>query len=640
MTRWIRARSSFTLRVPMNKRLALAPLALFASALLAAACTGGSGGDPTPTPTATPTATPTGTPVTTVATVGTDGGQVTTESGVVVDVPAGAIGSAQTITITESAEPASEPGALSPVYSFEPHGIVFAQPVTVSLPLPAGAPANATVFWSKHGEPGFEDVGGTSDGTKITTKVVHFSEAFVAEPSGSRAVSGSKIVTWVTPSGIVNVPIDLTSLTVAALVIDSSGNVTTHSGVGRADGTFAISGVPYGTYYLRVGSDFVVTSESAIDLGYVRLGRPDKIPASPSTSLTFDVTNLAPWQDGDSLEFFSTGADTWWFSTELDVPVAVGSTALMGYTIDAALGANSGPVSLIDGSKGDRGTLAQLEGRQSTEGMPYQAMSRIFEPASFTQTDGGNTVLTGSFTDVSLTKSVSFDARISQFVPLVTQVNPNATTQFRFVGVLGQPGGLDHGAFSASADFLLVYPGTADFVASNMSYGTPLAGAWGEYASISFYNLVPYQVGSAASRNFRANIFQSDTVTAMSAAPIVPKISPVRNAKVGALDLSAAQSGVGTSPLLSWEPPTIGTPDVYSVTVYRAYDNAGATAFELKATFRTSATSVRLPSGILATGEQYFVRISAIDSTIPVAAPYRTSIPIASAPFASALFTP
>jgi hypothetical protein len=63
---------------------------------------------------------------------------------------------------------------------FQPAGIAFSQPVTVTLPLPSGAPANVTIYWSQNGNSSaYDDVNGVVTGSTISAKVTHFSTGFV-----------------------------------------------------------------------------------------------------------------------------------------------------------------------------------------------------------------------------------------------------------------------------------------------------------------------------------------------------------------------------------------------------------------------------------------------------------------------------
>ena len=67
--------------------------------------------------------------------VGPSGGTIGAQ-GVVLTIPAGALPSDTTISITEDADPVpSGYTALSSLYSFGPDGTVFLKPVTVSFPL-------------------------------------------------------------------------------------------------------------------------------------------------------------------------------------------------------------------------------------------------------------------------------------------------------------------------------------------------------------------------------------------------------------------------------------------------------------------------------------------------------------------------
>src|SRR5262245_8145737 len=80
------------------------------------------------------------------AVVGTEGGRIE-RKGLALDIPAGALTDATRITISRSKEdidPRYE--GLSEVFVFEPDGLEFAAPVTVSLDVPEGS--SAVAVWS------------------------------------------------------------------------------------------------------------------------------------------------------------------------------------------------------------------------------------------------------------------------------------------------------------------------------------------------------------------------------------------------------------------------------------------------------------------------------------------------------------
>jgi hypothetical protein len=79
---------------------------------------------------------------------------------------------------------------LSGLFSFEPRGLTFAQPVAVTLRF-EGAGQGATVLWTRPGSStDFEPVGGTVAGQEITASVGHFSRGFVGRPDGTAPDGG------------------------------------------------------------------------------------------------------------------------------------------------------------------------------------------------------------------------------------------------------------------------------------------------------------------------------------------------------------------------------------------------------------------------------------------------------------------
>ena len=95
------------------------------------------------------------------------------------DIPAGALTSTTMITVTTTdAMPPSGITASSPILKFEPDGLVFTKPVTVTFTF-----TNATrpiVYWS-NSSGGYDPIAGTVSGSTISAQVMHFSSGFVAD---------------------------------------------------------------------------------------------------------------------------------------------------------------------------------------------------------------------------------------------------------------------------------------------------------------------------------------------------------------------------------------------------------------------------------------------------------------------------
>jgi hypothetical protein len=98
---------------------------------------------------------------------------------VALDVPAGALAADTVLTLVVD-DDRSPPGfrAFSPVFRFEPAGLVFARPVEVTLPY--GGDRNlATVFWTQPGATTFAAAPTRVDGSLARATVTHFSRGFV-----------------------------------------------------------------------------------------------------------------------------------------------------------------------------------------------------------------------------------------------------------------------------------------------------------------------------------------------------------------------------------------------------------------------------------------------------------------------------
>ncbi|MEC5399895.1 hypothetical protein [Uliginosibacterium sp. H1] len=119
-------------------------LCVAAVTVLLAAC--GGSDDPAPSSPAQPSTPPAATP-TASAVIGPAGGTLNGPGGVQVEIPPGALSADTTIAITQSSAGAppldSDLRAGGQVYAFTPHGISFAVPVAIHLPV-AAAPAGTT----------------------------------------------------------------------------------------------------------------------------------------------------------------------------------------------------------------------------------------------------------------------------------------------------------------------------------------------------------------------------------------------------------------------------------------------------------------------------------------------------------------
>jgi hypothetical protein len=592
------------------------------------------------------------------ATVGVDGGTISTPTGVSVMFPFGAVDGPTGITIETSPTPAPH-DALSSLYQFGPEGMVFARPVTVSLPMPPGV-TNASIYFSKLGAPGeFEPIGGTIANGFITAQTPHFSSAYVGSPSSLRTVNGVGGTTWISATSRQTVLQDFTAIPADAFIVDAGGNIVSTipatPGTGAAIGTFTIDNVPNGQYILHSGNRYMVTSTNAPDLGGSRGGRPNLIPlGNNSTFLNFHLTNLESWHPGDMLELFSTEADDWDFGTDrFGIPDALGNLNL---NFDLRNAGGNNQISLIEGTKGDRLYFGQLSNATSPNGHPYIAMSRLVQFAPFNTVVGGTVNLTASMLNVQQLNTTAAEFHGDQFANLMFEANPHTASGpgcgacAGFFSVVGQGGTANDGFYTSNSDLLVVrdatYPVGSVVHTGTMTYGSPanagLVGNWGEIGLVQWFGTVRYQLpGKTATQRGLASGMQLTAAASDFAAPhaIVPTLSFVRNIQIDGVNAFSDQNLASLTPLVSWDPPTVGTPTRYGISIVEVFANGAATQTRVVAQISTPNTAFRLPPGILQSGHFYAFQMFAWDAPAQGNAPFRTVLNAAFAATPTGLLT-
>lgn len=114
----------------------------------------------------------------TQALIGAPGGTVVLE-GARLEIPAGALAEDTLITITVTDAVVEDPFVgFSPVFAFEPHGLRFASPVTVTLPF-TGSQELATLYWTVGETDAYAALETRIEGGLAVAETEHFSSAFV-----------------------------------------------------------------------------------------------------------------------------------------------------------------------------------------------------------------------------------------------------------------------------------------------------------------------------------------------------------------------------------------------------------------------------------------------------------------------------
>lgn len=111
--------------------------------------------------------------------IGPRGGTVALGAEVTLYVPPGALDAEQTITIRRTTESAPAGwSSFSPIYRFEPDGLAFAVPVSVTIAFDGPAP-RAVMAWTARAGTIWQPVPGIVNGGQLTAQIDHFSGGFV-----------------------------------------------------------------------------------------------------------------------------------------------------------------------------------------------------------------------------------------------------------------------------------------------------------------------------------------------------------------------------------------------------------------------------------------------------------------------------
>lgn len=395
-----------------------------------------------------------------------------------------------------------------------------------------------------------------------------------------------------------------------------------------ADGTFEVTGVPVGRWFLQMDTDVFVPSltipgdfvrctytqliplaTSTPDLTTVIAARPDLARVSSSTPVTADVSNLEPWVSGARLIVTSAQADVNEWPTLSAAPPAAGATS---YTSQFDWQWDFGPRAsgLPDPARGDvvfwyqRGSepLAVSGGTATVRRAVRYARLDTLQIL-----DGQPVTVSVPFVDAPQTGVLDVSVQTSAFAALLADVNPSAQLYGPSVQIFAVPHAVEYPAEPVDAErsLLSIDASTSSNVALTSTYGQFLGAPWQELRQF----LITYLVEVVPGRTEMALITHREPVASASSAA-APVLGPPTDPLVEGLTAFATRTGVGLQPMLSWSPPRVGSATSYVVTVKAVGGARAGETVELSAVV-DGATHFRIPPGFLTTGRSYYARITA-----------------------------
>lgn len=418
-------------------------------------------------------------------------------------------------------------------------------------------------------------------------------------------IEGIRILDHVVDQQVVSVPQDLTGDTISATFHDGSGFQTV-TGQGTANGTFEIEGVPLGPYLLRWTDFLFVTSERTVDLGRPVLGRPGRTQAQSPMELTLTADGLAPWAPGDGVWVSSPELGAWTGNVHglsSDPTPTAGATSIQ-VVMDYALGNQPW---LIQANAGDRAFVTQLV---RDEGPPISyAVRRAAEVGNLVMTNGTPAQLTATLSALPLVV-FDLDWRASAFEGVAPEVHPDAVLDQHYVRISPVPGGLVHGFYGYMSYVLHVTRPAEEGVVEGLTFGNPYTGS--DLVVRTHTELtIPYELPRATPMSFRASFLQLQRLSDVVGAVHQPLLSPPRSLQINGMPADVDRTGVSTTPVLSWSPPTSGAPDMYRVLIHRLFVSGVETQSSNTWTIYTRSTTLQIPPGLLTGGDVYFFEVEA-----------------------------
>lgn len=374
---------------------------------------------------------------------------------------------------------------------------------------------------------------------------------------------------YYTTKDVAFAPGDLSSALVEAVVFDSSpAGATTYPGMGYADGTCQVAGVPEGPYLLHVRRSpagtgrWLATDARTVDVGADFAARLDESPLTTAATLHLELSGLLP-QAGSLVLLSGTGG----LSAQTTLPLLAPNSGHFSDSIDVPAG---WPALVSD----DLWVL-QATTTPTTEATEWSIVSAE-HVTDLTVSAGATSVVTAT---LHPPPPLGYSFSIDQAALDAMTSSPGA--------------GAGRDVFVFAGRFLPVHSRRSSGLPTQFQ-GTitnPFPTSWPLDVRVYSY-LHEGQVEMVAPLTNDGSV-------------VTPTLGLVRNATVDGHPAPDAIVAGSTTPTVQWDPPLLGTPSWFFVYVDRK-DN-GDSAWEVY----TRGTSVRIPPGVLAKGVTYSVRVGA-----------------------------
>lgn len=410
---------------------------------------------------------------------------------------------------------------------------------------------------------------------------------------------------------------------VVGAYVRSGGGSAFVPGLAFADGTFRIAGLAPGEVTVQLGPDvFVVTEARTVNVDRIVGGRLDALRASIPTVGQLDVRGLVPVDGGvHRLRLF--------FSQDLG-PLALEARASPALTPDATTFTASLDWATLDPERhglpdarhGDQGWVVHQHDSLPDAGALERRTVAAGALLPLVLVPGTTPVISVTLSP-TVDETTPLDIDRAAYRALSASFGRDRVTSEFIVSFVASPA-----PTTAALTPLPLYTlrqSEALPLPTSVTWGTVPGTPWGSLLELQ-YQQGQNRRASPAGRllRFVCGTRVVDSLAAQRGRRWAPVLSAIRNPAITGRSLAFDVSGVGQSPTITWEPPTIGTPTGYRVTFYAITDTGADTGRR----FYTTKPTLAVPQGLLSTTETYvleFVAFSYGSGTLVPTVPFAES---------------
>lgn len=404
-----------------------------------------------------------------------------------------------------------------------------------------------------------------------------------------------------------------------AVLIPRGEAVETQPAVPRQDEVLQFNNVPQGPYFLKRGTDwYFLTEQRQLNLDEYLLGRAGVVTVSEAIPLSLSVDGLAPmdpYQDFDLVVPNAGAAGV----VRLSSAPAPGGTSLSGQA--AEYRSAFGRQEVIDSALGDRLYLLQKL-RRSSGGFNYFAAARALTLTNMTFRPGDpSTPLSGTFNEFPA-RQLTVDWRRASFEAHRAAVHPQAvglpeSSVRHSLLVAPAAGGLANGVVGYAGELISGnIPASSQDVTLSLEYINPFPASWGAVASVVHRYQVPVRVPpNGPSGTLGVSLKEQAELSAFASGPVQARLSPPTQLQVDGANAQEERPLTSLTPTFTWEPPTLGTANLYELRIFRVYASPSSPEVartETVALFLTAQRRLHVPPNVLQPRQAYVVRIAAM----------------------------